>query len=81
VAVKQTSRPLPDAAIEAEARHLMAFKPLGEEHVVELLVAPPRKNAADQVERLILEYCPMGSLKTIRERFIARYTSWHTSFT
>jgi hypothetical protein len=75
VAVKQTLRPRPHAAIEAEARHLMTFKSLGKEHVVELVVAPPRKNASDRVERLILEYCPMGSLKTIKERFIARYTS------
>ncbi|KAE9368345.1 kinase-like protein [Stipitochalara longipes BDJ] len=73
VAVKESSRkPLQDIDMEVEATKLEALVTVGTEHVTKLLVAPVHRNAGGFVERLILEYCPMGDLFSVRRRFVTR---------
>ena len=71
VAIKQSLKPLPDMSLENEARFIQILNQAGSDHFVRQ-ITPPQRNAAGHVERLILEYCPMGDMFGMTDSFISR---------
>jgi hypothetical protein len=71
VAVKETTNALPDIGLENEARFIQLLRAVKSDHLIRQTVAPI-PNAAGYIQRLVLQYCPMGDLWSLAENFITR---------